>query len=175
MWTVLSCYCAEIPTCGWWSVAWVRRRRRRSLWWESLSRTSLLMRYLWKLVWQTGNRCDVVVDRWAVIHPWSVTIKICRCWYVDVLQPLQIKSVIAKEGLRGYIYIEAFKQTHVKQLIDGVGNLRIGSWQQMVIWLLILICFTQPCFLDAFNVISVFISNYRSLMSSYINQQRTLH
>lgn len=48
-------------------------------------------------------------------------------------EPLQIKSVIAKEGLRGYIYIEAFKQTHVKQIIDGVGNLRIGSWQQMMV------------------------------------------
>lgn len=49
-----------------------------------------------------------------------------------MLQPLQIKSVIAKEGLRGYIYIEAFKQTHVKQIIEGVGNLFIGRWQQMV-------------------------------------------
>jgi transcription elongation factor SPT5 len=48
-------------------------------------------------------------------------------------QPLQIKSVIAKEGLRGYIYIEAFKQTHVKQIIEGVGSLRIGSWQQMMV------------------------------------------
>lgn len=47
-------------------------------------------------------------------------------------QPLQIKSVIAKEGLRGYIYIEAFKQTHVKQIIEDVGNLRIGRWAQMV-------------------------------------------
>ena len=48
------------------------------------------------------------------------------------VQPLQIKSVIAKEGLRGYIYIEAFKQTHVKQIIEGVGNLIVGRWKQMV-------------------------------------------
>jgi len=47
-------------------------------------------------------------------------------------QPLQIKSVIAKESLKGYIYIEAYKQTHVKQAIEGIGNLRIGLWQQMV-------------------------------------------
>ena len=47
-------------------------------------------------------------------------------------QPLQIKSVMAKEGLKGYIYVEAFKQTHVKQAIDGVGNLRIGKWAQQV-------------------------------------------
>ena len=49
-----------------------------------------------------------------------------------MFQPIQIKSVIAKEGLKGYIYIEAFKQTHVKQAIDGVGNLRLGQWKQQV-------------------------------------------
>ena len=32
------------------------------------------------------------------------------------LQPLQIKSAVAVEGLKGYIYIEAYKQTHVKQV-----------------------------------------------------------
>ena len=48
------------------------------------------------------------------------------------LQPLQIKSVVAKEGLKGYIYIEAYKQTHVKQAIEGIGNLRIGYYQQQV-------------------------------------------
>ena len=37
--------CAEIPTCGWSSVVWVRRRRRQSLWWESSLRTSSLTRY----------------------------------------------------------------------------------------------------------------------------------
>lgn len=31
-------------------------------------------------------------------------------------QPLQIKSAVAVEGLKGYIYIEAYKQTHVKQV-----------------------------------------------------------
>lgn len=31
-------------------------------------------------------------------------------------EPLQIKSVIAPEGIKGYVYIEAFKQTHVKQV-----------------------------------------------------------
>jgi len=37
--------CAEILTCGWWSVVWVRRRQRQLLWWESSLRTSSLMRY----------------------------------------------------------------------------------------------------------------------------------
>ena len=32
------------------------------------------------------------------------------------VQPLQIKSAVAVEGLKGYIYIEAYKQTHVKQV-----------------------------------------------------------
>lgn len=49
-----------------------------------------------------------------------------------MFQPLQIKSVTAKEGLKGYIYVEAYKQTHVKQAIQGVGSLRMGLWQQKV-------------------------------------------
>lgn len=48
------------------------------------------------------------------------------------LKPLQIKAVISKESLKGYIYIEAYKQTHVKQAIDGIGNLRMGQWSQQV-------------------------------------------
>ncbi|XP_045177406.2 transcription elongation factor SPT5-like [Mercenaria mercenaria] len=48
-------------------------------------------------------------------------------------EPLQIKAVIAKESLKGYIYIEAYKQTHVKQAIDGVGSLKLGQWAQMMV------------------------------------------
>ena len=48
-------------------------------------------------------------------------------------QPLQIKSVVAVEGLKGYIYIEAFKQQHVKQAIEDIGNLRLGRWQQQMV------------------------------------------
>lgn len=47
-------------------------------------------------------------------------------------EPLQIKSVVAPEGVKGYIYIEAFKQPHVKAAITNVGNLRMGIWQQQV-------------------------------------------
>ena len=32
------------------------------------------------------------------------------------VQPIQIKSAIAVEGLKGYIYVEAYKQTHVKHV-----------------------------------------------------------
>ena len=49
------------------------------------------------------------------------------------LQPLQIKSVIAVEGLKGYIYVEAYKQQHVKQAIEDIGNLRVGMWQQLMV------------------------------------------
>lgn len=34
--------------------------------------------------------------------------------YQNTGEPLQIKSVVSPEGLKGYIYIEAYKQPHVK-------------------------------------------------------------
>ncbi|CAG2162644.1 unnamed protein product [Oppiella nova] len=48
-------------------------------------------------------------------------------------EPLPIKSVVAPEGIKGYIYIEAFKQTHVKQAIQGMGNLRLGIYRQTMV------------------------------------------
>ena len=48
-------------------------------------------------------------------------------------EPLQIRSVVVPEHVKGYIYIEAFKQTHVKQAIEGVGNLRLGQWSQKMV------------------------------------------
>nr|XP_006824005.1 PREDICTED: transcription elongation factor SPT5 isoform X2 [Saccoglossus kowalevskii] len=48
-------------------------------------------------------------------------------------EPLQIKSVIAVEGLKGYIYVESYKQTHVKHAIEGIGNLRLGLWTQQMV------------------------------------------
>ena len=47
-------------------------------------------------------------------------------------EPLQIKSVVAPEGVKGYVYIESYKQTHVKQAIEGIGNLRMGLYNQQV-------------------------------------------
>lgn len=35
--------------------------------------------------------------------------------------------------MKGYIYVEAYKQTHVKQAIEGVGNLRLGYWNQQMV------------------------------------------
>jgi len=47
--------------------------------------------------------------------------------------PLQIKSAIAVEGLKGYIYVEAYKQSHVKAAIEGFGALRMGIWTQQMV------------------------------------------
>lgn len=48
-------------------------------------------------------------------------------------EPLLIKSAVAPEGIKGVIYIEAFKQTHVKHAINGISNLRLGQWKQTMI------------------------------------------
>ena len=58
----------------------------------------------------------------------------CSITFLHLIpQPLQIKSVIAVEGLKGYIYVEAYKQQHVKQAIEDIGNLRVGMWQQLMV------------------------------------------
>ncbi|KAF7639746.1 Transcription elongation factor SPT5 [Meloidogyne graminicola] len=38
-------------------------------------------------------------------------------------EPLQIKSIVVKEGLKGMIYIEAFKKAHVAKAIEGISAL----------------------------------------------------
>lgn len=48
-------------------------------------------------------------------------------------QPLQIKSVVAPDHVKGYIYVESYKQTHVKAAIEGMGNLRMGFWNQQMV------------------------------------------
>lgn len=41
--------------------------------------------------------------------------------YLNQDEPLQIKSVIVKEGLKGKIYIEAYKQAHVSKAIENIA------------------------------------------------------
>ncbi|XP_055640225.1 transcription elongation factor SPT5 [Toxorhynchites rutilus septentrionalis] len=53
--------------------------------------------------------------------------------YSNTDEPLQIKAVVAPEGVKGYVYIEAYKQTHVKSAITNVGNLRMGIWKQEMV------------------------------------------
>ncbi|KAF3848193.1 hypothetical protein F7725_021221 [Dissostichus mawsoni] len=50
-----------------------------------------------------------------------------------VKYPLQIKSVVAPDHVKGYIYVESYKQTHVKAAIEGIGNLRMGLWNQQMV------------------------------------------
>ena len=40
---------------------------------------------------------------------------------------------MSPEHVKGYVYIEAFKQTHVKQVIDGITALRIGQYNQQMV------------------------------------------
>lgn len=42
--------------------------------------------------------------------------------YQSSTDPLQIKSLFAKEGLKGFIYIEAFKKSHVATAIEGIQS-----------------------------------------------------
>ena len=47
--------------------------------------------------------------------------------------PLQIKSVVVPVGVKGCVYIEAFKQTHVKEAVTGINALAMGKWQQPMV------------------------------------------
>ena len=52
--------------------------------------------------------------------------------YQHTEDPLKIKSVTYKDGLKGILYIEAFKQTHVKHAIEGISSLKLGAYKQQV-------------------------------------------
>lgn len=41
--------------------------------------------------------------------------------------------MVAPDHVKGYIYVEAYKQTHVKSAIEGIGNLRMGLWNQQMV------------------------------------------
>lgn len=41
--------------------------------------------------------------------------------------------MVAPDHVKGYIYVESYKQTHVKSAIEGIGNLRIGLWNQQMV------------------------------------------
>ncbi|XP_001600437.1 transcription elongation factor SPT5-like [Nasonia vitripennis] len=47
--------------------------------------------------------------------------------------PLVIKSAVAPKGIKGFIYIEAYKQVHVKAAIENVNNLKLGFWKQQMV------------------------------------------
>ena len=47
--------------------------------------------------------------------------------------PLQIKSVIAPESAKGFVYVEAYKKTHVKQAVEGINFLKAGIYEQTMV------------------------------------------
>lgn len=53
--------------------------------------------------------------------------------YQSTEEPLKIKSIVSPEGVKGYIYIESYKQTHVKSAIENVSNLKMGFWKQQMV------------------------------------------
>lgn len=66
-------------------------------------------------------KCKIGEERATAI---SLMRKFIAYQFTDT--PLQIKSVVAPEHVKGYIYVEAYKQTHVKQAIEGGGQ--PASW-----------------------------------------------
>ncbi|OON21811.1 Supt5 repeat protein, partial [Opisthorchis viverrini] len=73
-------------------------------------------------------RCKMGEEKATVL---ALMRKFIAYQYSDT--PLQIKSAFAKEGLKGYIYVEAFKQTHVKQAIEGITALRLSQYKQQLV------------------------------------------
>lgn len=73
-------------------------------------------------------RCKMGEEKATVL---ALMRKFIAYQYSDT--PLQIKSAFAKEGLKGYIYVEAFKQTHVKQAIEGINALRLSQYKQQLV------------------------------------------
>lgn len=65
----------------------------------------------------------------------NVVLQLMRKYiaYQATSEPLQIKSIISPEAVKGSIYIEAYKQTHVKQAIEGIANLRLGFHNQLMV------------------------------------------
>jgi len=76
---------------------------------------------LWVVKCRMGEEKDTVL---------ALMRKFVAYRYTD--DPLKIKSVTFKDGLKGFIYVEAFKQTHVKHAIEGIGSLRMGTYKQQV-------------------------------------------
>lgn len=73
-------------------------------------------------------RCKMGEEKATVL---ALMNKFIAYQYSDT--PLQIKSAFAKEGLKGYIYVEAFKQTHVKTAIEGINALRLSTYKQQLV------------------------------------------
>ncbi|XP_058789621.1 transcription elongation factor SPT5-like [Phymastichus coffea] len=47
--------------------------------------------------------------------------------------PLVIKCAIVPNGVKGFVYIEAYKQVHVKAAIENINSLKQGIWRQQMV------------------------------------------
>ncbi|KFD44888.1 hypothetical protein M513_14235, partial [Trichuris suis] len=75
-------------------------------------------------------RKAIAYENHGEVRP-SFHVRFVHC--IFCLQPLQITSAIVKEGLKGLIYIEAFKQSHVVQAIEGISALNSSKIQMVPI------------------------------------------
>ena len=73
-------------------------------------------------------RCRIGQEKETVLHLLRKAIT-----YQSTDEPLLIKSVVCPEGAKGYIYVEAFKESHVKTAIDGMANLRLGLYDSKMV------------------------------------------
>merc|ERR1719233_75759 len=73
-------------------------------------------------------KCRIGEEKITVLH---IMRKVIAYQYEP--EPLLIRSAVAPEHVKGYIYVEAFKQSHVKAAIDGISNLRMGIYQQQMV------------------------------------------
>ncbi|PSN34935.1 Transcription elongation factor SPT5 [Blattella germanica] len=69
------------------------------------------------------------------VNPKNTVLQLMRKYiaHQSSNEPLKIKSVIAPSYVKGYIYVEAFKQPFVKQAIMNIGSLRSGLWEQQMV------------------------------------------
>lgn len=78
--------------------------------------------YLWMVRCQAGEE-----RRLAFL----LMRKALKC--VSKRDPLNIKSVIQLDRLRGFVYVEAYKATHVKRAIEGIYGFRFGMYNQKMV------------------------------------------
>lgn len=65
----------------------------------------------------------------------AVTVALMRkCLEMEYSDtPLQIKSVIAVDSIKGYVYVEAYNQNHVQHAIKGLQALALGQRRQELV------------------------------------------
>ncbi|CAG9461226.1 unnamed protein product [Pedinophyceae sp. YPF-701] len=76
---------------------------------------------VWAVICKAGRERELVV---AVLRKWVFSHRSGK--------PLKIKSVWARDEIKGYIYVEAFKESHVKEAIGSMQNVIHSRGYQLV-------------------------------------------